>query len=504
MVDDLVNWASTRDLQELGVRLRSVALHHQDLRQLAQKFALAQRQLYLVGGIIRDLLRGIDPADVFSRDIDLATDAHPDVVAGLLREIGWSAFDVGKRFGTVAAQAGDIIYEITTFRRDVYRPQDRHPEVTFSATIEEDLARRDFTMNSLAVSLLHGPLVDPMGGLEDLQRKIIRTSGDPVQRFQEDPLRLMRAVRFAAQLQFRISPETSRAIRRSAQALHSISRERIRDEFTKILISAAPAYGLQLLVDLHLMAMIAPPVDVLKEYQDVTKQGFKNLLAHTFRVVQGTPPDRVLRLAALLHDVGKPQTFSQVNGQVHFFDHERVGARIARDLLVALRFDSVTIREVVALVEAHMRPAADTDAWSDSAVRRFIREVGEERLQRLLLLARADITSQNTHRVTEHLKRLNRLVERCERLLKEEHTIHPQSPLDGVQIMELTGLRPGPMIGEIKAYLLNEVLEERLAPDDQDRAVELMWSYLREKGLSVGRRENPSPRVEQGVQLRSE
>ncbi|MCL4540820.1 MAG: CCA tRNA nucleotidyltransferase [Chloroflexi bacterium] len=496
MVHGLVNCASTHDLQELGVRLRGIALRHHDLRRLAQQFALAQRQVYLVGGIVRDILRGVDPAELFARDIDLATDAHPDVVAALLREMGWSVFEVGKRFGTVAAHVNDATYEITTFRRDVYRPHDRHPEVTFSSTIEDDLARRDFTVNSLAMSLLSGPLVDPMAGLADLERKIIRTSGDPVLRFQEDSLRLMRAARFAAQLQFQISPETSRAIRRSASGLQSVSRERIRDEFTKILVSDAPAYGLQLLVDLHLMPVIAPPVDVLKSYQDVTKQGFKNLLTHTFRVVQRTPPDLVVRLAALLHDVGKPQTFSQVNGQVHFFDHERVGARLARDLLVSLRFDGATIKDVVSLVESHMRPAADTDSWSDSAVRRFIREVGEERLPRLLLLARADITSQHAHRVAAHVKRLDRLVERCERLLEEEHTVSPRSPLDGVQIMELTGLRPGPVIGEIKAYLLDEVLEERLAPDDQDRAVELLWSYLREKGIPVAQ-------VEQAAQPRS-
>ncbi|MCL4543996.1 MAG: CCA tRNA nucleotidyltransferase [Chloroflexi bacterium] len=473
------------DFRTLGKIVRDMALRSDELRRLAQIFTMEGHQLYLVGGTIRDMLRGIPTEELLTKDIDLATDADPDRVALILRRTGWPVFEVGKRYGTVGTQVSPTTFEITTFRSDVYRTGNRHPEVTFSNSIEEDIARRDFTINSMAVSLIGGPLLDPTGGLEDLRHRIIRVTGLPAERFRDDPLRLMRAARFAAQLGFEIAPGTKQAIRRAAAQLKTISRERMRDELIKILISPNPGYGLQLLVNLHLMQTVAPPVDVLKDYQDETKQGFKNLLVHTLRVVQGTPSKLVVRLAALLHDVGKPQTFSNTNGQVHFFDHERVGANIARQLLASLRFDAVTIRETVYLVELHMRPAADTDTWTDSAIRRFVREVGEERLQDLFALARADITSQNPHRVAGHLSRLQRLIERCERTIAEMHTAHPESPLDGSLIMQLTGLTPGPIIGEIKAHLLNEVLDGRLAPDDRELATQLMWSFLTQRGIAT-------------------
>jgi poly(A) polymerase len=468
------------DLDDLGDRARGRALQRAELRRLEARFRRQGRQLYVVGGYLRDLLLDL-PVD--AKDVDLATDAPPDETLEMVRRLGWPTYDVGKRFGTIGARPGEGVIEITTFRTDVYRGDDRHPEVAFGDNILEDLVRRDLTINSMAVSLSGGPLLDPASGLADLRRQRIRITGDPALRFAEDPLRLMRVVRFAAQLGFQLDDGTEAAVRRTAGSLASVSRERARDEFDKILLSPRVAFGLRLLVELDLMAQIAPPIDAMKRFTDEGKQRFKNLLTHTLRVVENTPPDRVLRLAALLHDVGKPRTLSVTNGQVHFFEHERVGAAIARDLLTSLRYDTATTKEVLVLIQFHMRPAADTDTWTDSAVRRFVREVGEERIESLFALARADVTSSNPRKVSGHLQRLERLVERCHQAIEDMHAVKPESPLDGSAIMALTGLKPGPAIGQIKTYLLNLVLDDELAADDAAGAEQRMRAFMAEQGI---------------------
>lgn len=472
------------DLDELGEQIRARVLQRKELHRLATQFHRQQRSLYLVGGYLRDLLLDT-PVD--AADIDLATDASPDQTLAIVRQLGWPSYEVGKRFGTIGVSRGAGTLEITTFRKDVYRQDDRHPDVTFGESILEDLARRDLTINSLAVSLHDGPLLDPAGGIHDLRHRRIRLTGEPALRFAEDPLRLMRVVRFAAQLGFQLEAGTEAAVRQAAGSLATISRERIRDELDKILLSPRVAFGLRLLVELDLMAQFAPAIDAMKRFTDEGKQRFKNLLTHTLRVVENTPPDLVLRLAALLHDVGKPRTLSVTNGQVHFFEHERVGAGIARELLAGLRYDTTTTREVLALIQVHMRPASDTDTWSDSAVRRFVREVGEERLERLFSLARADVTSSNPRKVSGHMLRLERLIDRCHQAVEEAHAVKLDSPLDGEAIMSLTGLQPGPAIGRIKAHLLNLVLDGELAPDDAAGAEARMRAFMAERGIDSPR-----------------
>lgn len=472
------------DVSGLGDHVRALALRRPELRRLEAQFRHNRHQLYLVGGYLRDLLLGLP---VEAKDVDLATDAQPDETLALARRLGWPTYAVGKRFGTIGAHHGSGTVEITTFRKDVYRGDDRHPEVTFGDDILEDLVRRDITINSMAVNLSGGPLLDPSGGLEDLQRRRIRITGDPALRFAEDPLRLMRVVRFAAQLDFHVDDPTQDAVRHTAGSLAIVSRERVRDELNKVLLSPRPAFGLRLLVELDLMVQIAPAVDAMKRFTDEGKQRFKNLLTHTLRVVENTPPELVLRLAGLLHDVGKPRTLSVTNGQVHFFEHERVGALLARDLLNDLRYDAATIKEVLALIQFHMRPAADTDTWTDSAVRRFVREVGEDRVERLFALARADVTSSNPRKVTGHMERLERLIARSRQAIEDMHVVRPESPLDGQAIMALTGLKPGPAIGRIKAYLLNLVLDDELAADDAAGAEQRMRAFMAENGIESPR-----------------
>lgn len=462
-------------LGDLGERVRARTLAWPDLRRLEAQFRRQGHQLYVVGGYLRDLLLELPIED---KDVDLATNAHPDQTLALVRALGWPSYEVGKRFGTIGVRHGNGTIEITTFRTDTYQGDDRHPEVTFGDSILDDLVRRDLTINSLAVSLADGPLLDPAGGLKDLRRHRIRITGDPAQRFAEDPLRLMRVVRFAAQLGFQLDEGTEAAVQHTASSLASVSRERVRDELNKILLSPRVAFGLRLLVELDLMAQIALPVDAMKRFTDEGKQRFKNLLTHTLRVVENTPPRLVLRLAGLLHDVGKPRTLSVTNGQVHFFEHERVGAAMARDILTGLRYDTVTTRDVLALIQFHMRPASDTDTWTDSAIRRFVREVGEERSEDLFDLARADVTSSNPRKVSGHMVRLERLIERCHQAIEAMHAVKPESPLDGSAIMALTGLKPGPAIGQIKTYLLNLVLDDELAADDAIGAEQRMRAFM--------------------------
>lgn len=480
----MVRATDTEALAALGDQVRAAALAQPELAALRDQFARRGFHLYLVGGYLRDMLLG--RLGDHPLDVDLATNARPEETLRTVRPLGWPVYEVGKRFGTIGLRTEAGVFEITTFRRDVYHGDDRHPDVTFGDRIEDDLVRRDITINSLAVDLAGGPLLDPSGGLGDLGRRRIRVTGDPAERFREDPLRLLRVVRFAAQLDFKLEDGTQEAVRQAAPSLAIVSRERIRDELNKILLSPRVAFGLRLLVDLDLLAQFAPAIDAMKRFTDEGKQQrFKNLLTHTLRVVESTPPELVLRLAGLLHDVGKPRTLSVTNGQVHFFEHERVGATIARQLLTDLRYDNTTVKEVLALIQFHMRPAADTDTWTDSAVRRFVREIGEERVEALFALARADVTSANPRRVSGHMARLERLIDRTHKAIEELHTVKPESPLDGDAIMALTGLKPGPAIGQIKAYLLNLVLDDELAPDDTVEAERRMWAYMAEHGISA-------------------
>ncbi len=491
-------------------------LLRQKAEALARAFAEAGHQLYAVGGSVRDELLG-RPV----HDLDLTTDALPEEIKRLARRVQPDAiYDVGARFGTIglvfrlprapaldgkppASPAGrdrgaglpeergteapaapaapeteQHVIEITTFRTERYLDGTRRPEVAFGTTLEEDLARRDFTINAMARDLLTGELHDPFGGVADLHRRLIRAVGDPNERFREDPLRLLRAVRLAAQLGFEIEPETRKAIAANAGALERISRERIADELNKLLLSPRPADGLRLATDLGLMAYAIPEVLPMRGTSQ-RPMHHKDVFEHTLGVLQHVPPQPVLRWAALLHDIGKPATKSVQEGAVHFFGHEEVGERIARRILQRLHFDHKFIERVCKLVRMHLRINAYDPSWTDSAVRRLIREVGDD-LDDLIALSRADVTSYRTERVRAAAQRADAFEQRCRELLAREDVAKLRSPLDGNELMALFSRPPGPWIRPVKDYLLGLVLEGTLGQDEKERAIELAKQFMAE------------------------
>src|SRR5690242_677071 len=464
---------------------------------LARLFRDNDKELYMVGGTVRDLLlrRPTSP------DIDLTTNARPDEIKRLIAQTHPDAVvTVGEQFGTVrvhyrraiepedavahqdvspvpaalfAEVSGDFdVVEITTYRSDQYTDGSRKPEVTFGDSLEGDLLRLDFTINAMARDPLSGEIVDPFGGREDLEHGLIRAVGnDPNSRFEEDPLRLLRAARFAAQLGFEIEALTANAIQLQAPKLARISRERIRDEFTMLLMAQYPARGLRLLVDFGLMPWIVPEV---LELRGVSQQPghSKDVYEHVLRVVQRTPPRPATRWAGLLHDIAKPRTRSVEDGKVHFFGHEDVGANMAREILKRLKFDRPFIDYVSRLVRLHMRANAYTPDWTDGAVRRLMLDAGEG-LHDLLDLSRADITSYRPEKVSRAVDRVNDLEERAARLREEALRVPIKSPLDGNELMALFERGPGPWLRPVKDYLLGLVIDGELAPDDKARAAEL-------------------------------
>ncbi|HLG69197.1 MAG TPA: CCA tRNA nucleotidyltransferase [Chloroflexota bacterium] len=453
-------------------------------------FSSAGEQLYLVGGSVRDMLlrRAV-------HDLDFATSARPERTEKLLRKARPDAvYSVGKRFGTISANFGEETVEITTFRTEHYELGDRHPEVEFAPSIQDDLVRRDLTINSMALDLTSGDILDPAGGIADLRDRLIRVTGEPRRRFEEDPLRLMRVVRFAVQFEFELAPGLDEEVKASAPMLQHISRERIRDELNKIMLSPQPGRGLRLLVDLELARWFCPELMDFKKINtpdeaSTNESGsvsvgpgvrMKNLFEHVIGVVDNAPPELTLRLAALFHDIAKPRTFSFSNGQVHFFGHDSIGARMTKRILADLRYDQATIDLVSRLVDLHMRQAANTDEWSERAIRRYVHTVGVDTLPPLWQLARADITSSNPRRVRAHLARLDRLTERCEDLIAEEGAEKIVSPLDGNELMALTGRGPGRWIQAVKDHLLDMVLDGELARDDKDAATAEALRFLAE------------------------
>ena len=489
------------------------------LSRLNTVFVQHQRRLYLVGGSVRDQLLSRP-----SPDIDLATDATPREVQSLVRAIGPDAiYTVGERFGTIGIIVDGRRIEITTFRSEEYQPRSRKPRVRFGVSLEGDLARRDFTINAIAQDLSTGQLIDPFGGLTDLQEGIIRAVGNPAERFAEDPLRLMRAVRFMAELGFRIEPATRQAIMEWAAALEQISRERVAEEMNKILLSPSPGTGVRALVDLGLMAHIIPEMlemrGMLQEgwhHKDVYEHMLLTLdNARHYREALLAEEDRLaLMWAALLHDIGKPRTRgiiyecrrcgytwggeaphrshepllcprcngAEVERIVHFRWHEQVGAELARQILSRLRQESKFTERVGKLVLLHTRANSYTPDWTDAAVRRFIREAGDE-LDLLFALSRADITSQRPARVEAALARVNELEARCRDLTARENVKALTSPLNGHELMEMFGRPPGPWIREVKDYLLMQVIEGNLRTDDKVTAADMARRFVEEKGI---------------------
>jgi poly(A) polymerase len=444
---------------------------------LAEAFYAQHKQLYIVGGTVRDVLLHREETN----DEDLATDATPDEIKRIVAPTHpQSVVLVGERFGTVRLHYPHNIIEITTFRSEQYNPDSRKPEVCFGTVLEDDLLRRDFTINAMACHPLTGEIIDPFGGRQDLEVHLLRAVGnEPDKRFDEDPLRLLRGVRFAAQLDFMLESETRRSIVRQAAKLQKISRERIRDEMNKLLLSANPAKGLDLLVELGLMEWIVPEVLALRGVsQQATKAiHTKDVYAHVLRVVERSSPRLVCRWSALLHDIAKPRTRTVEDGKVHFFGHEDVGAFMARDILKRLHFDKDFIESVSKIVRLHMRANAYTSDWTDGAVRRLMLE-SEDDLADLLDLSRADITSYRVDKVNRAAARVTELTERCQRLKEEAERIPLKSPLDGNELMMIFGRGPGPWLRPIKDHLLSLVIDGALAPDDKQEAIKIAQEML--------------------------
>jgi poly(A) polymerase len=471
------------------------------LLTLSRIFRGAGYELYMVGGAVRDLLLRRDAA----LDIDLATNARPDEIKRLVNQTHPAAvIALGEKFGTIRIhyhrarpRAGEVeqptapsetaspspapvvaetpadvdVIEITTYRSDRYDPDSRKPEVTFGDTLEGDLLRRDFTFNAMARDLETGEIIDPYGGRADLEQGLIRAVGDePERRFDEDPLRMLRAARFAAQFGFRLEERTRDAILRQADTLAKISRERIRDEFTKLLTAPHPALGIRLLVDLGLMASIVPEA---LELRGVSQQPghSKDVYEHVLRVIERIPPRPAARWAALLHDIAKPRTRTLEDGKVHFYGHEDVGAVMAREILRRLKFDRAFIDHVTRLVRMHMRANAYTAEWTDGAARRLMYDAGDA-LQDLLDLSRADITSYRPERVSRAVARVDDLERRARWLREEAERVPIRSPLDGNDLMKLFDREPGAWIRPIKDHLLNLVIDGALAPDDREAAAD--------------------------------
>jgi poly(A) polymerase len=442
---------------------------------LGRAFVLAGHQVFLVGGSVRDQLLGRP-----LKDLDLTTDATPDRIRSVLSSTDPDGlYDVGARFGTIGAvyrcEDGPIDVEVTTFRTEAYEPGSRKPSVAYGSSLVEDLSRRDLTINAMARDVRSNEVIDPFDGRRDLARRLIRAVGDPAERFREDPLRMLRAIRLAVELGFALEAGTATAIRERAADLETISRERIADELNRVLLSPEPARGLQLMVDLGPMTYVVPELLPLRSTHEGRRS--KDVFAHTLRVVQNAPPDLVTRWAALLHDVGKPKTLVVEGSDVQFPGHERVGESMARQILAGLRLDGATIEQVAGLVGLHMRPNQYELEWTDGAVRRLMRDAGPN-LERLLALSQADVTSQRAQKVAAARARVEALRQRCAAIAAQEEVAKLRSPLDGNDLMRLFGRPPGPWIKPVKEYLLDLVLDGELAQDDRERAAELARAFM--------------------------
>jgi poly(A) polymerase len=449
---------------------------------LAEAFRAQHKQLYMVGGTVRDVLLHREDTN----DADLATDARPDEIKRLVMPTNPSAVVlVGERFGTVRLHYGSDIIEITTFRSESYNPESRKPEVCFGNVLDDDLLRRDFTINAMARDPLTGQLIDLYGGQQDLEAHLLRAVGnEPDKRFDEDPLRMLRAIRFAAQLDFSIEAETRRSIIRQASKLQKISRERIRDEMNKLLVSHHPAKGLDLLVELGLITWIIPEVgDLLGVSQNAQKTAIhtKDVYAHVLRVVERSSPSLNSRWSALLHDIAKPRTKSVEDGKVHFYGHEDVGAYMARDILKRFHFDRDFIESVSRVVRLHMRVNAYASDWTDGAVRRLMLESNGD-LQTLLDLSRADITSYKVDKVSRAAARVAELGERCQMLEEDAKRVPLKSPLDGNELMQIFDRGPGPWLRPIKEHLLSLVIDGALSPDNKEEATRIARTLLEQEG----------------------
>ena len=461
--------------------LEETVVKHPVLAEIGARFADAGEELALVGGLVRDALLGRD-----KNDLDLATSARPERTLEIVA--GWAdaTWDTGITFGTVGLRKGDQHLEITTYRSDVYAPVSRRPAVEFGDSLVGDLRRRDFTINAMAVLLPSLEFVDPSGGLDDLADQMITTPGAPEDSFNDDPLRMLRAARFAAQLQFEVHPATVAAIRSMTGRLAIVSAERVREELVKLMEGDEPRRGLTLLVDTGLAELVLPELPRLQLEID-EHHHHKDVYEHTLTVVEQAialeqadstvhGADFVLRFAALMHDVGKPATRRlEPDGGVSFHHHEVVGARLTRARMKALRFAKDVTEDVSRLVELHLRFHGYADGeWSDAAVRRYVRDAGDQ-LEQLHKLTRADCTTRNMRKADALRRAYDDLELRIAALREQEELDALRPDLDGNAIIALLGVPPGPVIGEAYRYLLELRIEHGPLGEDRARAELLRW-----------------------------
>jgi poly(A) polymerase len=449
--------------------------------ELGRRFAAAGVELALVGGSVRDALLGR-----LGEDLDFATSARPEQTTAILQGWAEAVWDVGAAFGTVGGARGGYKLEITTYRADAYDRESRKPEVAFGDSLVEDLARRDFAVNAMAVRLPEVEFVDPHGGLRDLADRVLRTPRGPAASFSDDPLRMMRAARFAAQLDFTVAEPEQRAMAEMADRIGIVSAERVRDELIKLVNAPSPRRGLELLVSTGLATLMLPELPALRLEIDEHHR-HKDVYEHTLTVLEQAialetaGPDFVLRFAALMHDVGKPRTRrNEPGGRVSFHHHEVVGAHLTKARMKALRFDKATTDDVARLVELHLRfHGFGSGEWTDSAVRRYVRDAGPL-LGRLHQLTRADCTTRNKRKAAALARSYDAFEERIAALAAQEELNALRPVLDGNEIMAELGLRPGPAVGEAYRYLLDLRIEQGPMTRDEGVAALRAWWESRE------------------------
>ena len=476
-----------KDPRTIAAELATTALTQRAplANELAKRFSAAGFKLALVGGPVRDAILGR-----LGNDLDFTTDALPEDTKKLLTGFVEVIWETGREFGTIAGKRGDVTIEVTTYRSENYDPESRKPEVSFGQNIEGDLKRRDFTVNAMALELTTNTptFIDLFDGVTDLAKKVLRTPGTAEDSFSDDPLRMMRAARFMSQLDFEVDESIVKAITEMAERIKIISAERVRDEFTKTLMSSNPRLGLALLVDSGLANYILPELPKLKLEID-EHHHHKDVYEHTLKVLEQAisledrlgGPNLVIRLAALLHDIGKPKTRELIpGGGVSFHHHEVVGSRMAKERLKALRFSNDEISDVSQLVFLHLRfHGYGGGEWTDSAVRRYIRD-SEHLLTHLHVLTRADCTTRNQRKAEALSKTYDSLEERIRLLMEQEELEKIRPDLDGVEIMEILKIKPSPLVGKAYQYLLDLRMEQ--GPLGNEKATSELLKWWAENG----------------------
>lgn len=447
---------------------------------LAGAFSEAGFELALVGGPVRDAFLG-RPVN----DLDFTTSASPEQIEKIVAPLAEAVWDVGRAFGTIAAKIEDRVVEITTYRADSYDGVTRKPTVEFGDTLDGDLHRRDFTMNAMALRIPEEVLVDPCGGLDDLLASRLKTPSAPEVSFGDDPLRMLRAVRFVSQIGVGIAPDTWEAMVSMAPKIDQISAERVRDELSRLLLTDHPRAGIDALVQSGLASHVLPELAALKDETDEHGR-HKDIYEHSLTVLDQAialekerfgddSPDLVMRLAAVLHDIGKPKTKKIEGSQVTFHHHDVVGAKLAKKRLTALRFDQDTVNRVARLIELHLRFFGYSDqTWSDSAVRRYVRDGGAE-LEHLHILTRADVTTRNQKKAARLQGAYDELEQRIAQLREQEELDQMRPELDGQEIMAALQLQPGPLVGKAYRFLLDLRLDEGVVGKEEATARLLAW-----------------------------